>query len=139
MSPSRTYQRVVHFNILVEGEYPHMDGAFELPIHIAYRPPPWLAGALILSHSATIICILGLAVLIWLKLVMATATIVSCLAYWRKYIQCHAAQPVQLILNSADEWKLVDGTGAREVQLLPQSLVHPVLLVLRFRDDRRVH
>ena len=115
-----------------------MDGAFELPIHLTYRPPRWLAVVLVLSHSATIICILALAVPVWLKLVTVAVVIGSCVGYWLKYIQCHQDQPLQLILNSADEWKLVDEAGAREVQLLPQSLAHPALLVLRFRDGRRV-
>jgi len=117
-----------------------MDGAFELPIHIAYRPPGWLAGALVVSHSGSIICILALSVPVWLKVSMTIAVIASCIGYWRRYIRCSEAQPpLELILNSEDEWKLVDATGAREVRLLQQSLVHPALLVLRFQDGRRIH
>ena len=117
-----------------------MDGAFELPIHITYRPPGWLAGTLIAGHAGTIICVLVISVPIWLKLVMVVAIIASYLVYWRIYVQCtQLPSPIELILSSEDEWKLVDATGAREVQLLPESLVHPALLVLRIRDGNRVH
>src|SRR3990172_9924182 len=89
-----------------------MDGAFELPIHITYRPPGWLVVAVIASY----------------------------VVYWRKYVLCEQLPPpLELILNSEDVWKLVDATGAREVQLLPESLVHPALLVLRFQERNRVH
>ena len=44
---------------------------------------------------------------------------------------------MRLILNSSDEWTLVDERGDRPIKLLPGAFVHPRLLVLRFSDDDR--
>ena len=117
-----------------------MDGAFTLPIHINYRPPVWLAGALLVSHTATIICILFMPVPVLLQLVMIIAVIGSCIYYWRIFlVRMDLSSPVRLLLSIEDVWTLVDSNGEREVQLLTESLVHPALVVLRFKDNRRTH
>lgn len=115
-----------------------MDSAFTLPIHITYRPPRWLAGALLAIHTATIICIFLTPVPILLQTVMIIAVAGSCIYYWRIFfVRKDLPAPVQLILSIKDVWTLVDSNGERNVQLLPESLVHPALVVLRFKDDRR--
>jgi len=114
-----------------------MDGAFTLPLHIIYRPPGWLAGALLVSHTATIICILFMPVPILLHLVMIITVVGSCIYYCCIYLaRKDLSSPVQLLLSIKDVWTLVDSNGEREVQLLSESLVHPALVVLRFKDNR---
>ena len=117
-----------------------MDSAFELPIHISYRPPSWLVVALIISHFGAIICVFYIPVPFWIKAATSLAVIVCLLrslsGYWRyKY----TLPAIQLIFNSSDEWTLIDDQGDRPVRLQQGAYVRPGLLVLRFQDNGRRH
>ena len=117
-----------------------MDSAFELPIHIAYRPPGWLVIASIINHCGAIICIFAVPVPPWLKAAMVA--VVGAGLFWSLYRFLHRryiTPSIMLILNSANEWRLVERGEARPIRLLPGALVHPLLLVLRFKDGRRVY
>lgn len=116
-----------------------MDSPFELPIHIAYRPPGWLAIVLSISHCGAIICIFAVPVPPWSKIALLAVICVSLL--WSLYRVLHrryVAPPIMLILNTTNEWRLADRRDARPITLLPGAFVHPGLLVLRFKDGRRI-
>lgn len=115
-----------------------MDGAFELPIHISYRPPAWLLIFLSISHLGAIICIFAVPVPSWLGVLIATAIVGSLLwSLSRHFYYRYRSVPVRLILNASDDWSLADERGDRAIRLLPGAFVHPCLLVLRFRDNGR--
>ena len=115
-----------------------MERAFELPIHITYRPPLWLLPALVISHVGAIICIFSLSVPPWMQAGMTTIVIAGLLWSLPRYVyNRYRTDPIRLILNTSDEWKLVDERGDRSIKLLPGAFVHPRLLVLSFRDNGR--
>jgi len=115
-----------------------MDSAFELPIHISYRPPAWLAFVLIINHFGAIICIFIVPVPVWVKVIIITAILAGLIWSLYGYLHDRYVLPVRrLILNSCDEWKLVDKQGDRTIKLLPGAFVHEHLVVLRFKDGRR--
>ena len=115
-----------------------MDSAFELPILITYRPPLWMAITLVISHVGAIICIFTVPVPPWIRFLIVTAVISSFLWTLSRYLSYrYRTEPVRLILNSSDDWTLADERGDRPISLFPGAFVHPRLLVLRFRDNRR--
>lgn len=117
-----------------------MDRAFELPIHITYRPPAWLAITLIISHVGAIICIFVLPVPPWIKVSLTAVVMAGLLRSLSRHLHdSYRSDPSQLILNASDEWILVDERGDRSIMLLPGAFVHPALLVLRFRDNGRIN
>ena len=128
-----TLSVVCYRGILVD-----MDSAFELPIHISYRPPSWLAIALIINHIGAIICIFIVAVPVWVAAIITTAVMAGLIRSLSGYLHDRRVLPArQLILNSSNQWRLVDAHGDRRIRLLPGAFVHEQLLVLRFQDDRR--
>lgn len=117
-----------------------MESAFELPVHISYRPPGWLIFALTFTHTGAIICVFTVPVPVWLKGILILAIIISYSWYAFRYLACRKMRPpLLLIWNINDEWKLVDDAGVRDVRLLPGAVVHPAILVLRFEDGKQVH
>ena len=69
---------------------------------------------------------------------MTTIVIAGLLWSLPRYVyNRYRTDPIRLILNTSDEWKLVDERGDRSIKLLPGAFVHPRLLVLSFRDNGR--
>ena len=118
-----------------------MDSTFNLPLHFYYRQPRWILPYLVISHSGAILWVYTVTVPVWLKLCALIILSSSFLFYLKDHVSSrYLLNPVCLILNSEDEWTVVDEAGSREIELLPGSFVHPGLIILRFRDtDRRVH
>jgi hypothetical protein len=117
-----------------------MDGYFQLPIRIEYSPPGWLLPFLLVSHLGAIIIIFILPVPIWAKPVGVAIVVFALIHAWRRDLRCRSLPaPVLLVCNGNDEWVLSDAARSRTVELLPGSLVHPAMLVLRFRDGNHVH
>lgn len=115
-----------------------MESRFNLPIHLDYYPPAWLFPVLTMGHTGAIICVFAVAVPSWLKLVIVSVISLSFFHYVKDFIAYRNPENrIRLILNIENEWKIIDCEGDREVMLLPGAYVHPLLMVLRFRDENK--
>ncbi len=115
------------------------ESAFELPIHIHYRPSAWVLYGLTISHIGAMICLFPIVIPIGLKFLLGSAIVYSTIRTYRTYLKASTAiKPIQLILNAEDEWIIITSDGNNQAStLLPESFVHPYLVVLRFATENK--
>lgn len=114
---------------------------FEQTIRIPCRPSGRIFRILLLVHVLAFTSLFFTAIMLWIKISLAVVTGASMYRFYKAYMcEKDTWNRRQLLLNGDDEWRLIEGNGAdREVNLLPATFVHPLLLVLRFVDDQEKH
>lgn len=71
--------------------------------------------------------------LVWLVLSIVFAT------WYYRDVYCMQREHTELLLNSQDEWYLIDATGEMVLlELLPESFNHYLLIILRFKQGKYV-
>ncbi len=115
------------------------ESAFELPIHIHYRPSTWVLYGLTFSHIGALICLFPIVIPVGLKFLLGSAIVYSTIRTYRIYLESSTAiKPIQLILNAEDEWLIISSDGNSQAStLLAESFVHPYLVVLRFTTENK--
>lgn len=109
--------------------------AFAQPLRIRPRPSLRLASFLVLAHGGTLLLLWTLAVATGLKLAVAALVLLDMLHGWRRHVRRSGAGVVdEVILQTGGQWLLqFPGREPLPAGLLPDSYVHPWLIVLRFR------
>ena len=115
------------------------ESAFELPIQIHYRPSARVLYGLTISHMGALICLFPIVIPLGLKFLFGSAIVYSTLRGYRIYLKTSTAlKPIQLILNTEDEWMIIGPDGDSQAStLLAESFVHPYLVVLRFITETK--
>lgn len=116
-----------------------MSNHFELPIRIDIKPSFWLACGLTVAHLGACVILFAVELALAIKLMLALAILISLLHTLRTYVlQKNPHSPVQLLLDVMEEWHLTTANGETcEVTLRSGALVHPLLVVLPFRNGVR--
>jgi len=114
------------------------ESAFNLPVIINYRPSLWVFSCLCMVHFGALICLYPAAIPVWLKWLLMATVLCSYIRHHRVYVILkNSSCPQRLILKASDEWLLCSRDGASiPIKLLPESFVHPWLVVLRFKGHK---
>ena len=113
---------------------------YEAPLSFVYRPP--------LAAPVLFVCAILAAGLAAHSAQMPVAfkipchlLLLLCLAgHLRRHLRLRRRPRPILHLNAAEKWHLYHGTRKIPLRLLPESLVHPYIVILSFRaPDRRRH
>lgn len=109
---------------------------FELPIRCSVAPSKWIVALLYAGHAGAIFCVCLSAAPMALASFLCVIVLIDLIYWQRHYVRGLKRAPLQLELNMHDEWLLGDEkTGLAPATLLPEALTHPLLLVLRFKQD----
>ena len=113
-----------------------MPNNFELPLFIPVRPSCWLVAVFYTAHIGAILALFASNIpLVIQSLIMAGLLVSLFHGHCLYIIQKNPASPVQLVLNQAGEWWLILSSGNTvPVVLKPMAFVHPLLVVLVFKD-----
>ena len=113
----------------------------EMPIFIDYRPSLRLGIFNTLIHFGTVFCLLLTAIPLALAGLVGTCVLVHYVCYARRYLRAlNGRTRVLLKLDKQNRWQLIRAGGEApgeiiELDLLPGTLVHPLLVALRFKDE----
>ena len=115
------------------------DNPYQSALSFVYRPPPWVP-------ALVVCCVLGAGFALHLaplppllKFAFGLSLLVYLARYARRHIRlCRRPRPI-LHLTDTDQWFLYHGTDKIPLRLLPESLVHPRLVVLCFRSQGNSH
>ena len=112
---------------------------FELPIHIDYFPPGWLAGIVALVHLGAILCVLPTSLELYAKFLLILTIILSfVMTEYRLYRRMNDTNPLQLVLDQEDRWYVIDSALSRKrVVLKSGGFINPILAILRFMDNKK--
>ena len=115
-----------------------LEAPFELPIFIHYRPSLRVGIFNTLVHAGAIFC-LFLADIPATVIVFTGACVL--LHYGRYITRFLSPEDICFKLDKHDQWQLFSGNlEAVNLRLLPGALVHPQIVVLRFKDTAgRIH
>ena len=112
------------------------ESAFSVFIRISYRPPTTLLYLIFTSHIGAV-CSVYYAVLPLLPALLCTALILASFVhsmYQFRQMKMRPSAP-QLCLTKKNEWLIVDEGIVHKVKLKPAALVHPRLVILRFKSE----
>jgi len=103
-------------------------------LQIELRPSRYLLIFILISHLGALVLLLLLPVQLWAKLLVALLVLFSLTRQWQSHV--HVYQ--HLRWDSQNQWWLSDQSGKNyAAALLPGSYVHPLMLVLRFKVQKR--
>lgn len=90
-------------------------------------------------HLIALLVLFALPVPWWIKPPLMALIAIQWVSVWRRHLALSAPAAVRrLIWNADGRWELIRADGIpSEAQLLPAAYVHPWLVVLRFREDKR--
>lgn len=113
-----------------------MQGPLESALVIRYRPSRWIFCVVVALHAGALPVLVPTALPGWLKGVIAALVIAGLVAAATRYRREQFSRQ-QLRLTPANAWLLEHAGGESEpLALLPGSLLHPDLMILRFRGAR---
>ena len=103
-------------------------------LQIDLQPSRYLFIFILGNHGGALLLLLIAPLSIWLKFMLPVAVLVSLRHHCNRLRQGFN----YLRWDSSDQWWLRDQAGHEvAMQLLPGSYVHPLVLVLRFRQGKR--
>jgi toxin CptA len=105
------------------------------PLSIEIRPSRWLARYVLSVYAAAALTVIGLPISPWVTSTVLCILSISGLLTYQTRVRLRSRRAVVALNRCADaSWQLrsADGT-AHQARLLPDSYLHPELLVLNFR------
>ncbi len=113
----------------------------EMPIFIDYRPSLRLGIFNTLIHFGAIFCLLLTDIPLVLTGLVGTCVLVHYACYARRYLRALNGRTKALLkLDKQNRWQLIRAGGETseeiiDLDLLPGTLVHPLIVALRFKDE----
>ena len=109
-----------------------MEAPLELPIFIYYRPSMRVAVFNTLVHIGAIFCLFLADIPATVMGLIGACVLIHYGFYIKRFL---SPENICFKLDKHDQWQLLrDNDEAGDLRLLPGPLVHPQLVVLRFKD-----
>lgn len=107
------------------------------PITLEIIPSHWLAYYVVCVHVIAGLSVIFLPVSTWVMCAALFVLVLLCVVTYRTHVSLRSRRAVVALNRYADDaWQLRLVSGASyQARLLPDSYVHPELLVLNFRLD----
>lgn len=118
-----------------------MHNPFELPLFIEIKPSHRFILVFYLIHLGAIPVMQFSHIPLVIQIPVIAGVLISLIHGHYMYIsRKHPDSTVRLVLNQAGEWLLELAHGSKlTVTLKPMTFVHPMLVVMSFQGDRRIH
>ena len=109
-----------------------LEAPFELPIFIHYRPSVRVGIFNTLVHIGAIFCLFLADIPATVIVFTGTCVLIHYGFYITRFL---SPEEICFKLDNHDQWQLLsDNHEAVNLRLLPGALVHPQIVILRFRD-----
>jgi toxin CptA len=109
------------------------------PLALEIRPSRLLALYVLCVHAIAMLVVFVLPISLWLKCGLLFVLTMSCALTYRRRVGLRSRHSIMGLNRSTDGiWRIQLGDGTvHEVVLLPDSYLHPELLILNFRVGKR--
>jgi len=109
---------------------------YAAPLRLRLSPSRQLAVLVLLIHAGALAVVPPLSTPWWVKILLAGLVLASAIYNFSCRVVLRGKRAiVGLVWDAKDEWRLTTAQGGTSVaELLPDTYVHPQLVILRFRD-----
>ncbi|NKB39211.1 MAG: hypothetical protein GKR93_18935 [Gammaproteobacteria bacterium] len=114
------------------------ESAFSVFIRISYRPPSALLYLILFSHLGAVFSVYYAALPLLPTLLCMILILINLLHLIYQFRQMKKqVNAAQICLTKKNEWLIIDNNIVHKARLKPATLVHPCLVILRFKSEMK--